>query len=282
MPSPYDGRTMTTSDSPVGQPADNPLDDTPLDDSSRDTAASFGGSAAAARSMELLWGTKPAPTRGRKPGLTIETIVAAAIEVADAEGLDGLSMRRVADALGVGTMSLYRYVPSKAELHDLMLDTVTGRGQPLDLVTGGWRAGLERYARSSLAGYLEHPWLLRASLTRGAMGPNQTAALDSVLGALKDTGLTGGEKMAVVELVTGYVRGVAQQRFEAIAAQRRSGVSDEQFWVDFAPLLDAHLTEDRYPELTALWRGEELDWIDPFEFGLARVLDGIERLVESR
>lgn len=255
---------------------------TTTDKTSADTSVSFGGSAAAERSMELLWGTKPAPSRGRKPGLTLERIVAAAIEVADAEGLDGLSMRRVADALGVGTMSLYRYVPSKAELHDLMLDSVVGEDLPMDLTTGGWRAGLERYARSSLDGYLRHPWLLRASLTRGAMGPNQTAALDSLLAALAGTGLTGGETMAVVELVTGYARGVAQQRVDAIAAQRRSGLSDEQFWTDFVPLLDRHLDEARFPALTKLWRDVELDWVDSFEFGLARLLDGVEQLVASR
>jgi len=246
------------------------------------TSASFGGSATAARSMELLWGTKPPPSRGRKPGMTVETIVAAAVELADAEGMDGLSMRRVADALGAGTMSLYRYVPSKAELHDLMLDTVYGEGQPFDLEGDDWRAGLERFARESLAGYLRHPWLLRASLTRGAMGPNQTAALDAVLRLVGRVGLGGGEQMAVVGLVTGYVRGVAQQLVEDALVQQRTGLSDEQFWTEFAPLLDSHLDPERYPALTALWRDPELSWVDPFEFGLARVLDGIEVLVESR
>lgn len=246
-----------------------------------DTAsASFGGSAAAARSMELLWGTKPPPSRGRKPGMTVERIVAAAVELADAEGLDGVSMRRVADRLGVGTMSLYRYVPSKAELQDLMLDTVMGEGPPPR--GENWRDGLERFARASLEGYRRHPWLLRASLTRGAMGPNQTAALDGVLRAIDGIGLSSGERMAVVGLVTGYVRGVAQQLAEDTQVQARTGVTDEQFWTDFAPLLDGRLDADRYPALTALWRDEELDWVDPFEFGLHRVLDGIEALVEYR
>lgn len=243
------------------------------------TSAAFGGSAAAARSMELLWGTKPPPSRGRKPGLTVDRIVASAIEVADAEGLDGLSMRRVADALGVGTMSLYRYVPSKAELQDLMLDAVIVPSVPAG---SGWRDGLERLARSSLEGYLRHPWLLRMSLTRGAMGPNQTAALDVVLRSVEGIGLSGGERMAVVQLVTGYAQGVARQLVDATRAQRRSGLSDEQFWTEFAPLLDEHLTADRFPALAKLWRNVELEWVDPFEFGLARVLDGVETLVESR
>jgi AcrR family transcriptional regulator len=245
------------------------------------TSASFGGAAATARSMELLWGTKPPPGRGRKPGMTVETIVAAAIELADADGLDGVSMRRVADSLGAGTMSLYRYVPSKAELHDLMLDTVIGEDPPLG-ATAGWRDGLERFARASLDGYRRHPWLLRASLTRGAMGPNQAAVLDAVLAATAGTRLQGGERMAVVGLVAGYVRGVAQQLADTTRTEKDTGVSDEQFWSDLAPLLDSHLDAERYPALTALWRDTALDWVEPFEFGLRRVLDGVEALVESR
>jgi AcrR family transcriptional regulator len=236
-------------------------------------AASFGGDAAAARSMALLWGTKPPGGRGRKPGMTVDRIVAAAVELADADGMDGVSMRRVADRLGVGTMSLYRYVPSKAELQDLMLDAVLA-GAPAVHDAADWRAGLERFARASLDGYRRHPWLLRASLTRGAMGPNQAAALDSVLRALDGSGLPGGERMAVVGLVAGYVRGAAQQL--ADDAQAR----DARFWAAFAPLLDAHLDATRYPALTELWRDEELEWVDQFEFGLGRVLDGIAALVD--
>jgi hypothetical protein len=108
------------------------------------------------------------------------------------------------------------------------------------------------------------------------MGPNQTAALDSVLRALDGVGLSGGERMAVVGLVAGYVRGVAEQ--VADDAQAR----DARFWSAFAPLLDAHLDATRYPALTMLWRNENVEWVDQFEFGLGRVLDGIAALVESR
>src|ERR671915_993295 len=99
-----------------------------------------------ARSMALLWGIQKPPTRGPKPGLQVERIVEAAIRVADAEGLAALSMRRVAGELGVGTMSLYTYVPGKAELLDVMLDTVLAEQARPDEAAGGWRAGLERRA----------------------------------------------------------------------------------------------------------------------------------------
>jgi AcrR family transcriptional regulator len=229
--------------------------------------------------MALLWGTKPPPARGRKPGMTVETIVAAAIAIADAEGLDALSMRRVADALGVGTMSLYRYLPGKTELYELMLDAVVGMDGLPEPDPAGWRAGLTTFARQSLAGYRRHPWLLEASLSRGLMGPNQAAALDALLRVLAGIGLTSGQRMAVVGLVIGYVQGRARQLAEATKAEQRSGMSDGQFWQEFAPLLEPHL--DAFPTLAAVWRDEDLSWEDEFEFGLARVLDGIEAYIKG-
>jgi AcrR family transcriptional regulator len=231
-----------------------------------------------AAAMALLWGTKPSPARGRKPGMTVEEIVTAAIAIADAEGLDALSMRRVADALGVGTMSLYRYLPGKAELYELMLDAVIAQDGLPDRAAG-WRAGLTTFARQSLAGYRRHPWLLDASLSRGLMGPNQAAALEALLRVLAGIGLTSGQRMAVVGLVIGYVQGRARQLAEATKVEQRSGMSDGQFWQEFAPLLEPHL--DAFPTLAAVWRDENLSWEDEFEFGLARVLDGIEAYIRG-
>lgn len=232
---------------------------------------------AMADTMALLWGTKPPPARGRKPGMTVEAIVAAAIAIADADGLDAVSMRRVADALGVGTMSLYRYLPGKAELYELMLDAVVG--DPPQPDPAGWRASLTTFARKSLAGYRQHPWLLQTSLSRGLMGPNQAAALDALLRMLSGIGLTGGQRLAVVGLVTGYVQGRARQLAEATRLEQRSGMSELRFWQEFAPLLDQHL--DAFPTLATVWRDEDLNWEDEFEFGLARVLDGIETYIDK-
>ncbi|HYQ70035.1 TetR/AcrR family transcriptional regulator [Actinophytocola sp.] len=228
-----------------------------------------------ANTMALLWGTKPAPTRGRKPGMTIDRIVATAVAVADADGLDALSMRRVADELGVGTMSLYRYLPGKAELFELMLDAVMGE-DPMVPTGDGWRDSLAEVARRSLAGYRRHPWLLEASLSHGLVGPNQAAVLDRLLAALDGTGLTSGRKMAVIGLLIGYVQGRARRLADAARTER--GVSDGWFWAEFAPLLEPHL--DRFPSLAAAWRDDELTWEDEFEFGLRRVLDGIEAHID--
>jgi AcrR family transcriptional regulator len=232
-----------------------------------------------ATTMALLWGTKPAPARGRKPGMTVERIVTAAIEIADADGLDALSMRRVADALGVGTMSLYRYLPGKAELFELMLDTVMGEDVPPRPHETGWRESLADVARQSLAGYRRHPWLLDASLSRGLVGPNQAAVLDRLLTILDGTGLTGGQKMAVVGLVVGYVQGRARQLADNARTVRRSGMTDVQFWQEFAPLLTPHLDAARFPAFATVWGDDELSFADEFEFGLQRVLDGIESYI---
>lgn len=245
-----------------------------------DRSVSFGGRAdSMADTMALLWGTKPPPSRGRKPGMTVEGIVAAAIEIADAEGLGALSMRRVADALGVGTMSLYRYLPGKSELYELMLDAVMGETVPPRPDGRGWRESLADVARQSLAGYRRHPWLLEASLSRGLVGPNQAAVLDALLAILDGTGLTNGQKMAVVGVVVSYVQGRARQLAETVRTEQRSGMSDGQFWHEFAPLLAPHLDPVRFPSLAAVWHDEELTWEDEFEFGLARVLDGIEAYI---
>jgi AcrR family transcriptional regulator len=245
-------------------------------------SASFGGGHVSAAAMDLLWGTKPPTGRGRKPGMTVERIVATAIELADQEGLDGLSMRRVADALGVGTMSLYRYLPAKAELLELMADAVMGESALPEPHPDGWRAGLEAFARASLEGYQRHPWLLTMSLTRGLMGPSQTAQLDSLLRVIAGTGLTNGELMATVGLIISYVQGRARQLSDAAGAEQRTGVTDAQFWTEFAPLLDPHLSADRFPTLAGVWQDEELEWPDEFDFGLQRVLDGIEAYVEKK
>jgi hypothetical protein len=163
-----------------------------------------------------------------------------------------------------------------------MADAVLGEGALAEPHPDGWRAGLEAFARASLEGYQRHPWLLNMSLTRGLMGPNQTAQLDALLRVIAGTGLSNGELMATVGLVISYVQGRARQLSDAAGAEARTGVTDAQFWTEFAPLLDPHLTADRFPTLAGLWKDEDFGWLDEFDFGLQRVLDGIEAYVEKK
>jgi AcrR family transcriptional regulator len=248
----------------------------------------YSGSGDPQRSIELLWGLQPRPRRGPKPRLTVDKIVRAAIEVADAEGLAALSMRRVADELGVGAMSLYTYVPGKAELIDLMLDTVLGEQARPDDVAGGWRARLEQIARENWALYHRHPWLLQIATHRPPMGPNVMGKYEYELRAVADIGLTDIEMDSVVTLISGFVHGAARGAVEAAQAEQRTGLTDEQWWAAQAPVLEKVFDVDRYPtaaRVGAAAGAEHNAPSDPahaFEFGLQRVLDGIEALVRSR
>jgi AcrR family transcriptional regulator len=257
-----------------------------------------------ARSMALLWGAQRRPTRGPRPGLSVEQIVRAAIDLVDADGLAALSMRRVAERLGVGTMSLYTYVPGKAELLDVMLDTVlgesVGEASPTDGETeqlpgaGAWRVGLERLARQDWALYQRHPWVLAVSGARALLGPNELDQFEAALRMVDGLGLSAREMIAVVSLVAGYVRGAAQRAADARYAEARTGISEDQWWTARAPLLDQYLESARFP--TVMVVAEQGGFtesecvenytlqraLDDFEFGLQRVLDGVEALVRAR
>jgi AcrR family transcriptional regulator len=228
------------------------------------------------RTLELLWGTREPSTRGPKPGLTVEQIVRAAIAIADAEGLDALSMRRLAGELGVGTMSLYRYVPGKAELVDLMLDAIHVDSAQPDAGVTGWRALLEYYARAGWALLQRHPWAITA-YTRPVLGPNVLDSYEAVLAAAAETGLEPGDLLNAAELVSGYVDGAARRDAEITEAERRTGVTEEQWWAARESLWERYFDVERYPTITALWESGAYDArADAFEFGLQRVLDGIE------
>lgn len=242
-----------------------------------------------ARSLALLWRTKERASRKGKPELSVDRIVRAAIELADAEGLGVLSMRRIAERLGVGTMSLYTYVPGKAELLDLMLDTVVGETARPDPAAGTWRTRLELIARENWALYLRHRWLLQvATNSRPVLGPNVIAKYDYELRAIDGIGLSDLEMDSVLTLVSGYVHGAARGAVEAATAVQYTGMTDEQWWAAHAPFLDKVFNPGRYP--TAARVGAAAGEVyqaafDPehaFEFGLRRVLDGIDVLIRSR
>jgi AcrR family transcriptional regulator len=239
--------------------------------------------------MGLLWGTGKKPTRGPKPGLSVEKIVGAAIEVADTEGIGALSMRRVADALGIGTMSLYTYVPGKAELVDIMLDAALGGMTEAGEPNEGWRAGLERVARENRALYHRHPWLLQVAATsRPPLGPNVLAKYDRELRVVDGIGLSDVEMDSVLALVLEYVQGAARRSLEASQAEKSTGKTDDDWWRVNEPLLRKVFDPDRYPTASRVGPAATEAYqaaYDPeyaFEFGLQRVLDGIEVLVGER
>ena len=253
----------------------------------------YSGGGDPARSQRLLWRDQQRPTRGPRPGLSVDRVVAAAVELADAEGLAALSMRRVAERLGVGTMSLYTYVPGKGELLDLMLDTVLAEEARPD-PAAGWRAGLELRAREDWALFHRHPWILEISPSRSLLGPNETELFEATLRVVDGSGLNGAEMILVVSLVADFTRGAAQSAVGAAQAERRTGVSDKQWWAAREPLFDRYFDPARYPTVTRVAASGAFEQPTggaeytvalarkSFEFGLPRVLDGIEAFISAR
>jgi AcrR family transcriptional regulator len=238
------------------------------------------------RRLELLWGPGVRTARGPKPGLTVEQIVSTAIQIADGEGLDALTMRRVADELGFTPMALYRYVPGKDELIDLMVDAAIGPPpSPSDERPGDWTSGLTRWARADLAILRRHPWLLEL-VARGPFGPNWFAWLEWALRVLSETGLSASEMLAIVDLVDGHVRGAAQI-FLAVAKAEQNAGTPGGWEVAFEAALARAIGDGRFPTLARIAASEGFvtgtaPSDDHFEFGLQRVLDGIDAYVRAR
>lgn len=235
------------------------------------------------RALKLLWGVdEPTPSRGPRPGLSRQRVVQAAMEVAEAEGLDALSMRRVAQRLEVGTASLYTYVPGKPELFALMLDTMVGEAPLPHTLPGGWRERLETVARSDWRDFRRHPWILRLASERPLPGPNLMAWLDSALRVLEGTGLTDAERITVVESLDGLVRGMARNAADP-ASDAESGGKAEAWREARDAFVARHVDFGRYPHIAAAFGGGAAPSPDEiFEFGLRRMLDGVEALIRER
>jgi AcrR family transcriptional regulator len=197
-------------------------------------------------------------------------------------------MRRLAEELGVTAMSLYTYVPGKAELLDLMLDAVYGEtARPAD-VPGGWRARLALIARENWALYHRHPWMLQVATSRPVLGPNLVAKYDYELSAVDGLGLTDVEMDMTIALLGDFVHGAVRAAINAAQAEQQTGVSEQEWWEAYAPLLEKVFDADRYPTATRVGAaaGEEFQAASApertFEFGLERLLDGMATLIESR
>lgn len=219
------------------------------------------------RVLRLLWQPDAAPRRSR--GLTREAIVAAAVELADTDGLAALSMARLAERLGCGTMSLYRHVANKDELVTFML--ATGPGPPPSAPDGAdWRAALSHWADELWVVYHRHPWILQTAAAGLPADPGQLVWLDAGLATLSGTTLTEREKLSAVLAVLIFTRGSA-----ALAIEARD-VDDSEY----PALLRRLVTPARFPALAAAIDAGALDQPDDdqkteFHSGLSQLLDGI-------
>jgi len=228
------------------------------------------------------WARPERPARPPGPALSRALIVEAGIRITDAEGLEGLTMRRVAAELNAGTMSLYKHVSSKEDLLDLMLDAVTGQAavtEPFD----GWRAGMRQFAMNGRRNFLAHPWALTVASARPSLGPNVIQQLDTALGLLAGLKLTMTEVNNLVSAVYAYVVGYTLPELAEREAQRRTGVDHEQYRKAIAAYVRGVVESGHYPSYARVIReGDELGADERFEFGLDRVLDGIAAYLDGR
>jgi AcrR family transcriptional regulator len=241
-----------------------------------------------ARTLELLWGVAAdGPRRGPRPGLSVDEVVRTAIAIADRDGLEAVTMRAVAAALGVRPMTLYTYVPGKAELLELMLDTVY-REMPRGAWPGdGWRERLAAVARDNRALFAAHPWAAAISSSRPPLGPGLMAKYEHELNSLANAGLDDVDTDAALTFLLDFVRSSALAAEDARAAQRASGMTDEQWWEEHAPLLARVLDPGAYPTAARVGaaagaaQGGAYSPDRAWEFGLERVLDGLGVLIEG-
>lgn len=229
------------------------------------------------RSLELLWAGRSRGRRGPRAQLSVARIAEAAVRIADADGLEALSMQRIATELGYSTMAIYNHIPSK----DLLLEVVAdvGAGKPPEL-DGEFRQAVRQWAGALWAGFQRRPWILRVPLDHTPVGPHQLAWLDRLLRPLLAAGLAGTEARAAALHLTAVVRGTAQISLQ-LAGPRSDG--------ELARALAGVLDPAEYPALTALHEAEAgtsspepgSDDELPAElgFGVDRFLDGVEAWV---
>lgn len=233
--------------------------------------------------LPLLWrsaGAPAAPRRGPKAKVSVDEVVDAGIEVADSEGLAALSMRGLAQRLGLGAMSLYTYVPGRDELVVLMVDQAFGRtvrpahAEPV-------RRRLEQVAESALAEYMAHPWLLEVAGLRAFLGPHVAARYEWQLSAVDGLGLGDVEMDQTVALLDGLAAMTARGVHDVLAAERRSGLTDLEWWEANAEALGEAMAGRSFPLAARVGQaaGELYQAAsDPerqFRFGLARIVDGL-------
>ena len=229
--------------------------------------------------LDLIWLRPQRPEQARRPPLSRERIVRAAIELADADGLEGLSMRRIAARLGSGTNSLYWYLNSKSDLFELMFDEVLGELELPERSSGDWRAHLREIARQVWLVARRHSWLGLLGIQPG-FGPNAARYFQQAQAALRPLELELEEEVRILAALNNYVGGHTQRAAAWDAVIRRSGFAGEAWRERFLAYLDTIRPSD--PRLAAQLQAR-LDLSSEHEFlwGLDRLIDGIAAQLET-
>ncbi|GAB2781500.1 TetR/AcrR family transcriptional regulator [Amycolatopsis magusensis] len=220
----------------------------------------------------LVWERPEPPERPVPAPLSRERIVRAAIQLADADGLEAVSLRKVAAALEVGPMRLYGYIATKDELLDLMLDAVYAEIRP---VGDDWREVLRSLAETTRQAVLRHEWLADLIGGRPQLGPHALARGEAVLSALD--GVDVDLAMPLVTAVDSYVIGAVRREIAERRAERATGMDEKRWQAALGPYLQRQLDTGELPALATVVRDAvHLTADETFRLGLDLLLDGIE------
>lgn len=224
---------------------------------------------------DLLWGRGGRRSRGPKPVLSVEQIAEAAVDIADTEGLAAVTMQRVADRFGFTAMSLYRYVPGRAQLVALMIEIALGVAPQID-TSSGWQPALRAWTQEAYRVFRRHPWLAHATIHGRPIGPRELSWLERAVATFAGTGLTGPERVDAVLVLIGHVRN---------QVQAETGIAAEE-GAQLAASLTQNLREHGadYPALTEAAGDGAFGPADNdgFEFGLRCILNGIAATITAR
>jgi AcrR family transcriptional regulator len=224
-----------------------------------------------------IWMRPERPARGPKPAYSRAQITEAAIRIADAEGLEAATMRRIAAEIGAGAMSLYRYVPSRDDLVELIADRLQGEIDVDGMPSGDWRADLTRYAEELRAMWLRHPWIATVQRSIPSFGPNQLRLIEGVMGAL-DAHVSIDENFGLMTMLNGYVEGAVREEVSSAEEVRRSGLSESEWMARSSARVHQLLESGEYPifsKIVTQARRPHLSRDEQFRHGLERVLDCI-------
>ncbi|MEV0827242.1 TetR/AcrR family transcriptional regulator [Nonomuraea rubra] len=224
-----------------------------------------------------IWMRPERPARGPKPVYSRAQITEAAIRIADAEGLEAATMRRIAAEIGAGAMSLYRYVPSRDDLVELMADRVMGEIDVTGMPSGDWHADLTRYAGGLRAMWLRHPWISAVQRSLPGFGPNQLLLIERLMGVL-DVLVPIDENLGLIAMLNSYVEGTVREEIGSAREIGRSGLSESEWMARSGPYVDQLVKSGDYPIFTKIVmeaRQPHLSRDEQFRYGLRRVLDCI-------
>jgi len=245
------------------------------------------GSGEPSRTLALLWGEPLAPRKGPARSITVTQIVDAALSIADESGLGAVTMRAVAERVGVSTMSVYTYVPGKPELLDLMVDALYLGMERMPWRDERWRDRAVAVAECNRSLLETHPWMTEvAALSRPPLGPGVMAKYEHELAAFDDAGLDDVDVDAALTFLIGFVQSHCRAAHDAERATTDTAMSDAQWWEANQPILARAFDPEVYPRAVrigaAAGEAQGAAWSadGAWEFGLERVLDGLAALIE--